>query len=120
MAKKMTAVERENTKFNVIEVVTEFNVPQSSKVVLSNVRYHDLPKRLAKYLVPHFNSYYTSHKFSEKELAKKFESKWYDMWESEQRNDFDDYWMGSTAVDHWSTKGKHAMQANHYIFFHKV
>ena len=53
MAKKMTAVERENTKFNVIEVVTEYNVPQSAKVVLKNVRYHDLPKRLAKYLVPH-------------------------------------------------------------------
>ena len=58
MAEKMTAVERENTKFNVIEVVTEFNVPQSAKVVLSNVRYHDLPQKLAKYLVPHFNSYY--------------------------------------------------------------
>lgn len=80
MAKKMIDVERENTKFNVIEVVTEFNVPQSAKVVLSKN----------------------------------------DMWESEQRNDFDDYWMGSTAVEHWSTKGKHAMQANHYIFFQKV
>ena len=119
MTKKMTDVERENTKFNVIEVVTEFNVPQSSKVVLSNVRYHDLPQKLAKYLVPHFNSYYT-YKFSEKELANNFESKWYDMWKSEQRNDFDDYWMGDTAVDHWSTKGKHAMQANHYIFFQRV
>lgn len=42
MAKKMTDVERENTKFNVIEVVTEFNVPQSAKVVLSNVHYRDL------------------------------------------------------------------------------
>lgn len=42
------------------------------------------------------------------------------MWESEQRNDFDDYWMGSTAVEHWSTKSKHAMQANHYIFFQMV
>lgn len=30
MAKKMTDVERENTKFNVNEVVTEFNVPQSA------------------------------------------------------------------------------------------
>lgn len=119
MAKKMTADERENTKFNVIEVVTEFNVPQSAKVVLSNVRYPDLPQKLAKYLVPHFNSYY-AYKFSEKELANDFESKWNDMWESEQRNEFDDYWMGSTAVDHWSTKGKHAMQANHYIFFQMV
>ena len=69
MAKKMTAVERENTKFNVIEVVTEFNVPQSAKVVLSNVRYHDLPQKLAKYLVPHFNSYY-AYKFSEKDFCK--------------------------------------------------
>ena len=119
MAKKMTDVERENTKFNVIEVVTEFNVPQSSKVVLSNVRYHDLPKKLAKYLVPYFNSYY-AYKFSEKELANNFESKWYDMWKSEQENEFDGYWMGHTAVDHWSTKGKHAMQANHYIFFQMV
>lgn len=74
MAKKMTADERENTKFNVIEVVTEFNVPQSAKVVLSNVRYHDLLQKLAKYLLPHFNSYY-SYKFSEKELTNKFESK---------------------------------------------
>ena len=46
MAKKMTDVERENTKFNVIEVVTEFNVSQSAKVVLSNVHYRDLPKNL--------------------------------------------------------------------------
>lgn len=119
MTKKMTAVERENTKFNVMEVVTEFNVPQSAKVVLSNVRYHDLPQKLAKYLVPHFNNYY-AYKFSEKELAKKFESKWYDMWKAEQENEFDDYWMGDTAVDHWSTKGKHAMQADHYIFFQRV
>lgn len=42
MAKKMTDVERENTKFNVIEVVTEFNAPQSAKVALSNVHYRDL------------------------------------------------------------------------------
>lgn len=42
------------------------------------------------------------------------------MWETEQINNFDDYWMGSTAVEHWSTKGKHAMQANHYIFFQRV
>ena len=119
MAKKMTDVERENTKFNVIEVVTEFNVPQSAKVVLSNVHYRDLPKKLAKYLVPHFNSYY-AYKFSEKELTNDFESKWNDMWESEQENEFDGYWMGHTAVDHWSTKGKDAMQANHYIFFQMV
>ena len=42
------------------------------------------------------------------------------MWKSEQENEFDNYWMGSTAVDYWSTKGKHAMQANHYIFFQMV
>lgn len=53
MAKKMTAVERENTKFNVMEVVTEFNVPQSAKVVLHNVRYHDLPKNLQYILQQH-------------------------------------------------------------------
>lgn len=119
MAKKMTATERENTKFNVIEVVTEFNVPQSATVVLNHVSYSALPKKLAKYLVPHFNSYY-SHKFSEKELASEFESKWNDMWNDEQKYNFKNYWMGHTAVDEWATDGKDAMQAFHYIFFQKV
>lgn len=119
MAKKMTDVERENTKFNVIEVVTEFNVPQSAKVVLSNVHYRDLPKN-SQSIQFHILTVNYAYKFSEKELTNDFESKWNDMWESEQRNDFDDYWMGSTAVEHWSTKGKHAMQANNYIFFQMV
>lgn len=119
MAKKMTAVERENTKFNVIEVVTEYNVPQSAKVVLKNVRYHDLPKKLAKYLAPAYNKYFVG-KFTVESLAEQFDKKWYKQWQSQQENGYDDYWMGSTAVDDWATKGKDAMQAFHYIFFQKV
>ena len=119
MAKKMTAVERENTKFNVMEVVTEFNVPQSAKVVLHNVRYHDLPKKLVVYLAAAYNTYFTLNTTTD-ELAKQFDEKWYDMWKSEQENGFNNYWMGSSAVDKWATAGKHAMQAFHYIFFQKV
>ena len=119
MAKKMTAVERENTKFNVIEVVTEYNVPQSAKVVLHNVRYHDLPKKLAVYLAAAYNTYFTLHTTTD-ELANQFEKAWYDMWKEEQENNFENYWMGHTAVDRWATAGKHAMQAFHYIFFQKV
>jgi len=119
MAKKMTAVERENTKFNVMEVVTEYNVPQSAKVVLSNVRYHDLAKKLAEYLEPEYNNYFAV-KQSAKEIAKQFEREWYDQWESEQEEGYNDYWMGSTAVDSWATEGEHAMQAFHYIFFQRV
>lgn len=119
MAEKMTAVERENTKFNIIEVVTEFNVPQSAKVVLNNVRYHDLPKKLAEYLAPGYNDYFAV-KETAKEIARRFERKWYDQWVSEQENGFNNYWMGSNAVDRWATAGEHAMQANHYIFFQKV
>lgn len=116
MTKKMTAVERENTKFNVIEVVTEFNVPQSAKVVLNNVRYHDLPKKLAEYLAPEYNNYFAV-KETAKEIARRLERKWYDQWVSEQENDFNNYWMGDTAVDKWATDGEDAMQAFHYIFF---
>lgn len=119
MTKKMTAVERENTKFNVIEVVTEYNVPQSAKVVFKNVRYHDLPKKLAEYLAPEYNNYFAI-KETPKEIAKSFERKWYKQWVTEQENELDKYWMGDTAVDHWATKGERAMQANHYIFFQRV
>lgn len=119
MTKKMTAVERENTKFNVIEVITEFNVPQSAKVVLSNVRYHDLPRKLAEYLEPEYNNYFAV-KETAKEIAGRFERKWYDQWVSEQENDFNNYWMGDTAVDRWATDGEEAMQAFHYIFFQRV
>lgn len=119
MSKKMTAVERENTKFNVMEVVTEFNVPQSAKVVLHNVRYHDLSKKLAVYLAAAYNTYFTLNTTTD-ELAKEFEEKWYSMWKTAQENNFENYWMGNTAVERWATPGKHAMQAFHYIFFEKV
>ena len=119
MTKKMTVVERENTKFNVIEVVTEFNVPQSAKVVLKNVRYHDLPKKLAVYLAAAYNTYFTLNTTTD-ELANQFEKTWYDMWKEEQENNVKNYWMDHTAVDRWATAGEHAMQAFHYIFFQKV
>ena len=50
----------------------------------------------------------------------RFERKWYDQWVSEQEIDFNNYWMGDTAVDKWATDGEDAMQAFHYIFFQKV
>lgn len=119
MAKKMTAVERENTRFNVIEVVTEFNEPQTAKVVLSKVRYHELPVKVAEYLVPKYNKYF-AHKFTVDELAKQLERKWYEDWDTEQKEGYTNFWMGESAVDHWATKGESAMQAFHYIFFHRV
>lgn len=123
---KMTEQERDNTLWNVIEVETVHNVPQSAKLVLSAVKYTDLPQKVAEYRAslsgtnPHYG------KGEVEELANRLRDRWNQEFEWEQgKVDLDGYWMGSSAFDHWHTDIPRkpptcALQVSHYLFFQRV
>lgn len=126
MGMKMTEQERDNTLWNVIEVETAHNVPQSAKLVLSAVKYTDLPLKVAEYRAslsgtnPHYG------KGEVEEFANRLRDRWNQAFEWEQgKDDLDGYWMGSSAFDHWHTSIPRKpptcdLQVSHYLFFQQV
>ena len=122
----MTEQERDNTLWNVIEVETTHNVPQSAKVVLSAVKYTDLPRKVAEYVLslpgtdPHHG------KDEQEDFTNRLRDSWNRDVEWEQENgDIDGYWMGSSAFNHWYTSIPRkpptcALQVSHYLFFQRV
>ena len=122
----MTEQARDNTLWNVIEVETAHNVPQSAKLVLSAVKYADLPLKVAEYRAslsgtdPHYG------KGEVEDFANRLRDRWNQEFEWEQGKDnLDGYWMGSSAFDHWHTSIPRkpptcALQVSHYLFFQRV
>lgn len=122
----MTEQERDNTLWNVIEVETAHNVPQSAKLVLSAVKYTDLPMKVAEYRAslsgtdPHYG------KGEVEDFANRLRDRWNQAFEWEQgKDDLDGYWMGSSAFDHWHTNIPRKpptcdLQVSHYLFFQRV
>lgn len=123
---KMTEQERDNTLWNVIEVETAHNVPQSAKLVLSAVKYTDLPVKVAEYRLslPGTDQHYEKGEIEE--LANRLRDSWNRDFEWEQgKDDLDGYWMGSSAFDHWHTSIPRKpptcdLQVSHYLFFQRV
>lgn len=123
---KMTEQERDNTLWNVIEVETTHNVPKSAKLVLSAVKYTDLPMKVAEYRAsltgtnPHYG------KDEVEDFANRLRDRWNQAFEWEQgKDDLDGYWMGSSAFDHWHTNIPRKpptcdLQVSHYLFFQRV
>lgn len=123
---KMTEQERDNTLWNVIEVETAHNVPQSAKLVLPAVKYTDLPLKVAEYRAslsgtdPHYG------KGEAEDFATHLRDRWNQDFEWEQgKDDLDGYWMGSSAFDHWHTSIPRKpptcdLQVSHYLFFQRV
>ena len=124
--KKMTLEERDNTRWNVIEVETAHNVPQAAKLVLSSVKYTDLPDEVVKYLMSlHDTDPYCPQTEAGK-LSAHLRAVWNGAFEWEQEHDdVEGYWMGSSAFDHWHTNVPRKpptcdLQVSHYLFFQMV
>lgn len=122
----MTVEERDNTRWNVIEVEAAHNVPQAAKLVLSSVKYTDLPAEVVKYLVSlHDTDPYCSQTEADK-LSAHLREDWNRAFEWEQEHDdVEGHWMGSSAFDHWRTSIPRkpptcALQVSHYLFFQRV
>lgn len=118
----MTAQERDNTRWNVIEVETEYNVPRSAKLVLSAVKYTDLPEKVSEYFI----SQQPDYDVSAVKLTKLYRSRWNRDFEWEQeKEELNGYWMGRSAFNHWYTFEKNPKptcdtQISHCLFFQKV
>ena len=112
----MTEQERDNTKWNIIEVETKYNVPQAAKVIASSMKYTEIPEFLADYMV---NAFSTRPK---EELADHIRRSNNDSWHYEfMDKGATDYWMRScVVVDHWHTEDEKGVQICHYIFFQRV
>ena len=115
----MTEEERDNTRWNVIEVETAYNVPQSAKLVFSCVAYSELPMKVARYIFPQ-----DTDEAVEK-IADNYRGRWNTDFEWQQQKGLADYWMGCTASNPWYTyiprkQPTCDLQVGHYLFFHKV
>lgn len=113
---KMTEQERDETRWNIIEVETKYNVPQTARHLATAMQYKLIPDFLADFM-----SKVTAGRTKE-ERAAIYRASFNNRWQYE----FVDkavtgYWMnGSEAFNHWYTEDENGVQICHYVFFERV